>query len=55
MGEEVGIKVVHGREMVDGVEIKCSVKEMRKVGRWWVEDVVGIGEGVGSVVVDGGL
>ena len=55
LAEELGINLVHGCEIVHAVQINCSLNHMRKVGTCCLQDVLGVGEALASLLLDAAL
>ena len=55
LAEELGINLVHGCEIVHAVQIYSSLHYVRKVGTGCLQDVLGIGEALTSLLLDATL
>ena len=52
LAEELGINLVHGCEIVHAVQINGSLNYMRKVCSGCLQDVLGVGEALASLLLD---
>ena len=55
LAEELGINLVHRCEIVHAVQINSSLHYVRKVGTGCLQDVLGVGEALASLLLDATL
>ena len=55
LAEELGINLVHGCEIVHAVQIDGSLHYVRKIGAGCLQNVLGIGEALTSLLLDAAL
>ena len=55
LAEELSINLVHGCEIVHAVQINCGLNHVRKVGTCCLQDVLGVGEALASLLLDATL